>query len=234
MKRLYPVIHVQNRIQALRNAIKAKDSGADGVFLINHENEDGVREINYAALLNIHAFVVEHLPDWWVGVNCLDLPAADLFQHLNQSVPGVWVDNGEIDEMQIAQPAAQHILDEKTKSGWQGEYFGGVAFKYQRILESDQQAAEAARIAINYIDTITTSGAATGKSAPVAKIKQMKQAIGAKPLALASGVSSTNVEAFLPWVDVFLVATNISQSFYELDIEKVRQLADIVHNWDSD
>ena len=78
---------------------------------------------------------------------------------------------------------------------------------------------------------VTTSGRATGASAAVEKVKIMKRVIGDRPLAIASGITAENVEQFLPWVDIFLVATGISTSFYELDIEKVHQLAGIVHNW---
>lgn len=231
MKYLYPVIHVLDLEQALRNTAIAKEAGANGVFLINHETSSGERPIGYSQLMGIHAAVIDQFPNWWVGVNCLDLPAADVFQQLTLSVAGVWIDNGEIDETQAEQPAAKKILEAKLASGWQGSYFGGVAFKYQRPLESDRHSADAAHIAVRYIDVVTTSGPGTGETASVAKIMQMKQAIGQKPLALASGITAENVEEYLPWVDAFLVATGISQSFYELDIEKVRQLSDIVHNW---
>lgn len=229
MKLLYPVIHVLNLTQALANAAVAQKAGADGVFLINHATDEGERPIDYARLLQIHAAVVEHFPNWSVGINCLDLPAADVFQHLNPAVSAVWADNGAIDERQVEQPAAEKILTAKTKSGWQGQYFGGVAFKYQRPVAN---SAEAARIAANYIDIVTTSGPGTGESASIPKIKQMKLALGEKQLALASGITPENVAQYLPWADIFLVATGISQSFYELDIEKVRTLANIVHNWE--
>ena len=115
MKKLYPVLHVLNLEQALRNAQIAFDAGCDGVFLINHEQEDGSRPLNYAGLLAIHAQIVAKFPNGWIGVNCLDLPAADVFQHLNQTVAGVWVDNGEIDERNSSQSAAQQILEAKIK-----------------------------------------------------------------------------------------------------------------------
>lgn len=228
MKLLYPVIHVLNLEQALRNCRIAFDSGCDGVFLINHELEDGGRPLNYDALLAIHAKVAAEFPNWPVGVNLLDLPTPDVFQHLTPAVAMVWADNGAIDENRDAQPAAQAISSARVKSGWQGTYFGGVAFKYQRPVTD---VARAAAIGANHIDVVTTSGRATGESAAVEKIKIMKQALGERPLAIASGITAENVEQFLPWVDIFLVATGISQSFYELDIEKVHRLANIMHNW---
>ncbi|MFK7805013.1 MAG: BtpA/SgcQ family protein [Anaerolineae bacterium] len=228
MKKLYPVIHVRSLEQALQNAKIAFDANCDGIFLINHENKDGIREILYPELLTIHAAVHRRFPDWWIGLNCLDLPTADVFQHLNPAVSGVWADNGEIDESEPTQPKAQQILNAKRASGWQGAYFGGVAFKYQRPVSN---SAEAARIGKEYIDIVTTSGRATGETPSIEKIRRMKQAIDPRPLAIASGITPKNVDQYLTWADIFLVATGISSSFYELDIEKVRQLSDIVHNW---
>ena len=227
-KRLIPAIHVLNLEQAKRNCELAFAAGCDGVFLINHENEAGVRELFFNDLLDIHATLAEQFPNLWIGVNCLDLAAADLFQHLDSTVSGLWVDDAEIDERRSEQTAAEQILKAKADSNWQGEYFGGVAFKYQRQV---QAPADAARIATNYMDVVTTSGSGTGTAAPVEKVKQMKLGVGNRPLAIASGITAENVDQFLPWVDVFIVATGISHSFYELDAKKVRQLADIIHTW---
>jgi len=88
---LLPVIHVASREQALRNAAVARSAACDGIFLINHG-------IPFQSLLAIHHAVIQECPDWWVGVNCLDLHPSEVFQHLAAEVAGVWVDNAEIDE----------------------------------------------------------------------------------------------------------------------------------------
>lgn len=48
------------------------------------------------------------------------------------------------------------------------------------------------------------------------------------PLAIASGITATNVEQFTPYADAFLVATGVSSSFHELDEEKMKKLAEIL------
>ncbi len=224
-KKLFPVIHVLDEAQAIRNAEIAFEAGAHGLFLINHETSPGNRPLSFADLLEIHAAVAAHFPDQWIGVNCLDLPAAEVFQHLTPQVAGVWADNGEIDEHATKQTAAEQILEAKTATGWNGLYFGGVAFKYQKLVDD---AARAADIAQNFMDVVTTSGPATGKRASTSKIKMMKEAIGDKPLAIASGVTIENVAAYLPYVDYFFVATGISQNFYELDPIKVARLSKLI------
>ena len=227
-KYLFPVIHVLNLEQAAENCQVAIDSGCDGAFLINHESETGIREITFFELLIIHQQMANLFPDFWLGVNCLDLPAAEVFQHLSSNVAGVWVDNAEVDERLEHQLAAENILTAKAQSRWSGLYFGGVAFKYQRPVV---YSGLAAAIAKNYVDVVTTSGAATGESASVEKIRDMKQAIAPTPLAIASGITAANVPDYLPWVDYFLVATGISRDFYTLDSQKTKQLAQIIHNF---
>ena len=217
---LLPVIDVESESQALRNAVLAREGGCDGVFLINHE-------ISAPELLNIHEAVVKQLPDWWVGVNCLDLSPREVFAELPQEVTGVWVDDAEIDECAQAQPAARTILAARKASSWKGLYFGGVAFKYQRAVED---LATAARVAAKYMDVVTTSGPGTGQAASIEKIRAMKSAMGDSPLAIASGITPENVSQYLGVADCYLVATGISSSWTEFDPHRVRDLVQTVRS----
>lgn len=212
-----PVVHVVDAGQALRNARIARDAFADGVFLINH----GIR---WDALLRIHEEVARALPDWWIGVNCLDLAPEEVFRRISARVDGVWVDDARIREDLPEQTAAAAVA--RARAGSTALYFGGVAFKHQRPVAD---VARAARIAAGYMDVVTTSGPATGQAADVAKIRAMKAALGATPLAIASGITPDNIGEYLPVADCFLVASGISSSFEELDPAKVAALVKRVH-----
>ena len=59
-------------------------------------------------------------------------------------------------------------------------------------------STNAARNAMPYMDVVTTSGPGTGKAAAPEKIRTIRQAIGDKPLAIASGVTPENVPDYLP------------------------------------
>jgi predicted TIM-barrel enzyme len=210
---------VVNPAQARLNAQIAFEAGADGVFLINHEAESGERPLTYRHLLDIHQELSLTFPNEWLGVNCLDLQPHQVFPHLAAQVAGLWVDNALIDETQTAQPVAEKIAASRQRSQWQGLYFGGVAFKYQREVEDVAQAAETA---VSYVDIITTSGTATGQAAHLSKIQQIRAAIGDHPLAIASGLTPENITAYLPYANCFLVATGISYSFEMFDAVRVR------------
>lgn len=213
-----PVIHVESEHQARRNADLARQAGADGVFLINHYS-------GHEDLLAVHQKVHEDHPDWWIGVNCLDLDPPETFEAANDAVAGIWVDNAGVDERKHEQPLAEEATAARERSGWKGLYFGGVAFKYQRPVED---LTRAARIAVRHMDVVTTSGPGTGIAAAREKIVAMKEAVGGFPLAIASGITPDNVADYLDVADCFLVATGISRSFTELDPEKTRTLIERV------
>lgn len=211
-----PVIHVESQGQALRNAEIAHDEGADGVFLIS------MRGMHHRELLEMQRIAREEFSTWFIGVNYLDLPAVSVFKNLDKGVSGVWADDAQIDEFAERQVNAAVIRTAREQSGWHGLYFGGVAFKYQREVDDFSLAA---RIASQFMDVVTTSGDKTGHPPSPEKIMMMKRAIGEKPLAIASGISSNNVGDYKDNADSFLVATSIlAKGTEDFDKFRVRDL----------
>lgn len=218
-----PVVHVENPTQAIRNTQVAIDTGCDGVFLI-----DMKADAKYEELLEIHSNVRKEFPDFWLGVNFLDLETEDVFDKLNSGIDGVWVDNAKINSTLSEQDDANVILQKRKNSGWEGLYFGGVAFKYQ---EESTNPAKDAEIACDFMDVVTTSGIGTASAPDVKKISSMKNAIGDFPLAIASGISPENVKKFLPITDCFLTASSLlipkTQNF---DKRRVSAFVDTIRN----
>jgi len=207
------VIHVEHLSQAARNAQIAQDEGADGIFLINHS-------LPALGLVECYNYIHEKQSDFWIGLNCLDLGMSAV-DFVPKTTAGLWIDNAGISEDEDPVAAARTFAERRRRSGWQGIYFGGVAFKYQDPVDD---VAEAARLAVPFVDVITTSGEGTGEAADVSKIRQMKETIGRHPLAIASGITPENVAEYLPWADCLLVATGVSDSHTELNPSRVRAL----------
>jgi uncharacterized protein len=218
---ILPVIHVTGRNQALQNVNIAFENGCDGVFLINHNTAD----IPYLKLLLIHRDIRASFPDKWMGINCLDLEPASVVSLAPEGVSGVWTDNSLIDEDLEVQKEAEGVFKNRVDNGWFGLYFGGVAFKYQKPVKNLEKVTLLAK---KYMDVVTTSGPATGKSADIEKIKIMRSVLGDYPLAIASGITPENVTDYLPIADCFLVATGISKGFTELDPVLVKRLVENV------
>lgn len=214
------VVHIQDEPQVLRNVALARDNGAHGVFLINHHSDAMHLLAMYRRARIVH-------PDWWIGVNALDLDPMETLRRVPTDVSGLWFDRGGID-LSSPDPAreAREIAQARDRNqSWRGVHFGGVAFKYQpQRGEPDDEA----RFAVPYMDVITTSGSATNQAPSVPKIASMRAVIGTAPLAIASGMAPENVKPFLEYADCVLVASNISFSYTELDPKRVRALSDIV------
>jgi len=224
---ILPVIHVNSLEQALRNTEIAVNCKCDGVFLINHS-------IKYTRLLEIHSEVKAKFPDFWIGVNCLDLFPGIVFKTVSKQVDGVWVDNAEINEFSADQIVANSIQRLQKESNFNGLYFGGVAFKCQPKVE-EQNLESAVKYAAPFLDVITSSGPGTGMAMHIQKPQQMRTAsikyAPNTPIAIASGITPLNVHEYLENADVFLVATGISKSFEELEPSLVADLVLRVRNF---
>jgi len=220
-----PVIHVLSSAQADTNIQIAIAAGALGVFLINHD-------FSWKDLIPIVRDMKKKYPNLWIGVNFLGLPSAKMFQIIKENdlnVQGVWSDNAEIDESKPVdvQPLATKIQIAKQSYGFEGLYFGGTCFKYQRQVNDIKTAAS---IASHFMDVITTSGPGTGHAADTEKIRLMREGCQGHPLAIASGVTPENVKDFLSFVDVIIVATGISSDFNHLNLNKAKKLIYLVQN----
>ncbi len=211
-----PVVHLETEQQGLINAEIAFNEGADGIFLINHT-------VGWEMVLDIQSAMKKVYPDKWIGVNCLGAKTIKVFESVPRNIDGIWVDNAEIHEYRSRQVRPQRNYEFKQEYTPESLYFGGVAFKYQNIVEPEFFADVAIK-AKDYMDVVTTTGVGTGEAAEIAKIKIMKEALGDFPLAIASGITPENIEEYLPYADCFLVATGISKSFYMLDENLIRKL----------
>ena len=215
------VVHVKDEKQAIEQTKIVLDNNADGVLLINHGGGH-----SYKQLIEIYKAVRETHKSSWIGLNCLDLSPKNVFKVIPMDVDGIWADNAKINEMFPIQLEANIIQKSRLESGWQGLYFGGIAFKYQRPVTDLKKATE---IASNYMDVVTTSGEGTGVSAKVSKITQMAEYLrnitkNNARLGIASGITPENIEEYKD-AHYFLVATGISKSFFEFDPERVLALA---------
>jgi hypothetical protein len=216
-----PVIHVADVPQTLENIELAKVGGADGVFLINHN-------VDYLELLKqIFPATRRSFPDFWLGINCLGLSTAETLMALPVGTNGYWTNNSTIsDRVPFGTACAGYINTLRKEKHPNVLYFGGVAFKGQLPV---RDPAEVAKKAIPFMDVVTTSGEATGVAPSIEKIIAMKKAIGAHPLANASGITLDNVGLYLEHVDCFLIATGISQSFTELSLPHVDAMHRKIH-----
>jgi uncharacterized protein len=219
-----PVIHVLSIAQALANLEILRAAGCPGAFLINHD-------FGRDAFLPILREVRRAMPDLWLGVNFLAEDGRIGFATLGAlaaegyAFQALWADDACLHERRADQPDAKAIAAARAASGWDGMYFGGVAFKKQRPV-ADADLERAALLGAEWLDVVTTSGPATGHAPDLEKIVRFRVSIGDAPLALASGITPENAGQFAADVDCFLVATGINRpgDFYNIDPARLAAL----------
>lgn len=218
---LLPVVHPVGRSEALASIQVAHAAGAKGVFLID-------QGMSASEVLRLVLEVRSQYPKLWIGINLLSRRPPDALAEALDAcggrIDGIWSDNAGVREHQDDQSEADAFLAVRRARGWNGLYFGGTAFKYQREVPANV-LPRAAALAAKYMDVICTSGPGTGMAADVEKVRSMRSGlVDGHALALASGVTPENVNDYLPFVDAFLVGTGIEARFGVLDPRKVEAL----------
>ena len=156
---ILPVIHVLDTPRTLDNVGMLVDSGAPGCFLINHDFDPDRFMPIIQDVRDAHASL-------WLGVNFLAVTGRYAFPMLADlhkqgcRVDAYWADDARIDEHGVDTESAD-IAAIRTDSGWDGLYFGGTCFKKQRVVDPAHYAA-AARLAVDAMDVVTTSGGRDG------------------------------------------------------------------------
>lgn len=217
---ILPVIHVIDHDQTARNIDKLIDAEISGCFLINHD-------FGVDRFLPIIRSIRSRYPDFWIGLNFLAVTGRDAFPILatlakeGYRIDAYWADDARIDEREDQQTEANEIRNIRQKTGWNGLYFGGTAFKKQRAIHPADYA-KSAQIAGSFMDVVTTSGIATGNAAEISKITTFRSALPDTPIALASGITPENATDYA-MVDCFMVATgiNVTDDFYNIDPAKL-------------
>jgi hypothetical protein len=204
---IIPVIHKLTDEQVKINIETCLSCGIKKVFLIDHNS----------SLTDVHERLIQNAIDIkseykiWVGVNLLGKSTMDALA-LDIPIDALWCDSS------ITPYEASTIRE------FRGQFFGGLAFKYQ---PQPTDLETACKDSILSTDVSTTSGPGTGKAATVVKIQQLRSFLGNHPMAIASGVSIDNIASYNGLADYLLVASSITNSRDELIFEnKLRELKD--------
>ncbi len=225
-KILLPVIHVINVKQTLTNADILHQNNVQGCWLINHSCSD-------KTFAEAFTQVKTKYPGLWVGINYLGGQFAPIIFSTEYSIKpdGFWFDNvGVCDSDATTGHEIRKLMEEAELSDVL--VFGSICFKYQPQPKSVEVTTQTA---LEICDVITTSGKGTGIDHDVADIKKfqtMKALCDKKAyLAVASGISESNIINILEHVDIFMV--NSSIAINEIFVpEKVANLMKIINEYE--
>ncbi len=201
---IIPVIHKLSDEQVKINIETCLSCGIQKVFLIDHSGS--YSDVHERLIQN--AIDIKSQYQIWIGVNLLGKSTGDALS-LDIPIDGLWTD------------ASITALQAKECRKFKGEFFGGLAFKYQPQPTDLETACKEAILAT---DIATTSGPGTGKAATITKIKQLRSYLGDHPMAIASGVSVDNIESYKGLVNYLLVASSITSPGEQIIESKLKEL----------
>ncbi len=215
---ILPVIHTVDFNQVIYNADLCYNNGIRNIFLITHSfTNKNLMTTN----LNGYFHVIKNkYPDMKVGVNYLHLSTLDAMKEAQKiKTDFLWADKSFInkDNISIAEEIADNSKDIL--------YFGCVAFKYQKP-EIDLEWT--CKKACTLMDVVTTSGELTGLPPTLEKIQTIRNYIGDKPLAIASGVTAENKHIYDDLVDYYLVASSIIDQYNDTEYIIESKLKDLI------
>lgn len=214
---IYPVIHHLDRVTTIDQAVLAHECGADGVFLISHNQQND-------ALPRARREIQACLPGFRVGVNFLGWSILDAYKVAEDvGLDMVWFDAPGITSRGLSGDGLRLVEYIRAHSIGRAEVFASVAFKYQ---PPEPIPSAAAALARNLGFIPTTSGPATGVAPDVQKVADMFGQAG--PLAVASGMTADNVAPFVPYLSHILVATGVSLDDHHFDFELLRRFVGTV------
>ena len=220
---VFPVIHHLDERISIEQAELAFREGADGVFLISHERKN-------KQLYSPAQIIKSQYPEKIIGFNLLGDEALDaLALAVDLGIDALWTDTHGVTSQLISQQA-EKMAAWITNNPQGPQIYASVAFKYQTE-ESDP--GEAARRVSDLGMIATTSGPGTGYAPDLDKIKIMKQAVGKRSLAVASGMTPENAHLFLPYVSHYFVATGVSLDEYHFDELRLRKFISIIKGYAS-
>lgn len=206
---IIPVIHIVNDKQVFTNVEICKLNGIKKIFLIDH--------IGIDRSLPSYSEEIKDKYGLWVGINLLGediekiLTRADEWYLLNKT-DAIWSDDG------LTHFDMDKLMEIDCKNRYEGQFFGGLAFKYQKQPEDLGLACLKSKF---ITDVSVTSGSMTGSAPTKVKIEEIRKHLGTThPLAIASGVSVDNIKSFIGLAQYAMVATSITDNKTELIIEK--------------
>lgn len=221
--KVFPVIHVTSREQALYDVTIVDRHPVNGVFLIDHDAND-------RRLIGCIRAVRSAFPDQFIGVNLIGRSYGQtlgiLCRAFKKHIPvdAIWTDNSGLHIEKDA--VGLRLIDSANRTpGWEGIHFGGVAYGRQQHVPLEQLPTLGA-LARAHIDIPTTSGPGPGQEADIERLRALRQGLGDHPFALVGGVTPYNIRRYIGIVDHILVSTGILDGAGGIDEQKLELLLD--------
>ena len=219
MRKLLIELHCKSEAQVLTEAQKIIDAGAQGFLLSNRSSFVSSYKQTKPNLFELAHKLKQMYPSKIIGVNPLDQTShVALMMGKQYSFDLLWVNDGGIF------PGIDSAFPCFMESG--KEYYGSIHTSNNQSVDLIQQV-QILQGSIKNFSLVVTSGISAGIPPHIEKIKTIKEAIGATPLVIASGMSAENVREYCPYADVFIVGISVQENgrnMFSYDTQKIKRV----------
>jgi hypothetical protein len=207
--RVFPVIDVLDRAQAVRNAALAFAVGADGIFFDHADDDDGV-------LLTIATQLKSAWPDKLLGASYASLgPVKALQRSVRSGLDATWTVRSDVTARTASRDAVEAAALLKSRPAHR--FFAAIAFCPRDVEAEPGLAAIRAR----ELGMIPTTGGERVDGS-TRKLETIRGAIGNAPLALAGSFTPDHLGSLSSLPSDLLVHTAGDAGFAYLDVDALR------------
>ena len=223
--------------RARQDALALANGGCDGIIVENFGDAPfapGAVGPETVASMSLAVDAVQHTVGVPVGINMLrNDPASGLavavatgarFVRANVHYGAMVADEGLIQGMAHETLRYRHALgaDEQVR------IFADILVKHAAPLGSEDISHVAAETVYRGLaDALIVTGSATGRSAILEEVAEVKRAVPGVPLLVGSGIDERNVERYLSLADGAIVGTSLKVDgliHNPVDLERVKRL----------
>lgn len=203
-KVLFAVLHctVGDETHAVEQTRRSVEGGANGVFLIIMQQTESIA----ASVIQLYDAVRAANPALFIGLSFLGLRPDEAMRVVPLSADALWTDEGV--SFAGVHDSLERLQVTRDERGYEGLLFGGFSFKGTAKIPTDQLSGFAP-LALEHLDIPNTSGDGTGVAMELERAVAIRDALGDVVISIASGVTTENVQDYLPFIDAFMVGTGI-------------------------
>lgn len=234
---VFPVVNTRDGAvyTAAREADRAFEIGADGVFFTDHFN--GIKDKN--PIFETHQSVLSKNPEGYIGINIFGagpyeaMKALEFFvKKSDDNLPpsALWIDDMRLDGLKKSMAIDLKNSNPKLRHT---KIVGGIANRHtDSYTEIPIKAEYEAEWLNNSVDVILTNGFNINGSLAVEKLTAMKKAASGKPLAVTGDFSVEDLARLDGLVNHALIKKS-RENYYGsnmFDRQKLKELINLAHS----
>lgn len=189
-------------LRAVRELSIYEEAGVDGVIVENYFG-------NYYQMERVLSYLKESQRNLIYGVNCLNHDAMGFYLAREYDAKFIQLDS-VVGHVKPRDEASMEAFLNLERSRNPIVVLGGVRFKYQPVLSKNSVEVDL-EIAKGRCDAVVVTGAGTGETTDIEKIRQFREILKEFPLIVGAGITPEHLKEQLDYCDGAIVGSYLKE-----------------------